>query len=330
MWAIVILCGYLIQCTSCLQVSPILGTQQFQPSLTDCIFWRDADQSAYYTDYLTTGNQPSLYRYSPSENITYGAYIPGYTKISYLVPVSSSTYPTNDNLYMVGSGHSNVIISWNGIDTAADVVEVLFQINADIPNSHMDFGSQDPNGQFFVGTTQDAYCGATTANSSLYTYVDGTVQTVITGLMATTGVAFGLNGEIYHCDVCTGLVREITKDSYGQYNARVVFDFNDVGYEFPGWMTADTAGNLYIPLYDNGTLWQINPSTGTGVILTTLPLGATSANFVGNDRKTIYAVISKILLDPVSLAVTGTSVGEALISITGVDATGVNYPKVNV
>lgn len=71
-------------------------------------------------------------------------------------------------------------------------------------------------------------------------------------------------------------------------------------------------------------------STGTGEILATLPAGATAANFVGDDRKTIYAVISSLLLDPVSLVVTGTSVGEALYSIIGVDATGVNYPKVNV
>lgn len=201
-----------------MQIAPILGTQPFQPGLTDCIFWRDADQSAYYTDYLTSGNQSSIYRYSPSKNTTYGAYITGYTAISYLVPVSSTRYPTNDNMFMVGSGHSNVIISWNGIDDAAEVVEVLFLIDEDIPTSHMDFGTQDANGQFFVGTTQNAYCGATTANSSLYTYESGTVKTVIGGLMATTGIAFGLNGEIYHCDVCTGLVREITKDCYGECN----------------------------------------------------------------------------------------------------------------
>lgn len=198
-------------------MAPIAGSESFQPILTDCIFWRDADQSAYYTDYLATGTQPTLYRYSPSQNTFNGAYIPGYAQISYLVPFSSSQDPTNDHLYMVGSGHNNVVISWDGIQPTADVVEVLFQINEDLPTMHMDFGSQDPNGQFFVGTTQNAYCGATTANSSFYTFVNGRVETVIDGgLMATTGVAFGLYGEIYHIDVCTSLVREITKDSCGQ------------------------------------------------------------------------------------------------------------------
>lgn len=205
-----------------LQITPISGTQPFQPGLTDTVFWNKADQSVYYTDFITSGNQSSIYRYSPSANTTNGAYIPGYTGISYLVPASSTQYPTNENLFMIGSGHSNVLISWDGYSEAAEVLEVVFLLEENIPSSHMDAGSQDQNGQLFVGTTQNAYCGATTANSTLYTYVDGTVQIVISGLMATTGVAFGSNGEIYHCDVCTGLIREITKNSCGECNYYIV------------------------------------------------------------------------------------------------------------
>lgn len=202
----------------CLQIAPISGTQPFQPGLTDSVYWNDADQSVYYTDFVTTGNQPSIFRHSPSANTTYGAYIPGYTGISYLVPVLITQHPYRDYLYMVGSGHSNILILWDGYTEAASVLEVVFLLEEDIPTSHVDAGAQNQDGQFFVGTTQNAYCGATTANSTLYTYVGGVVQIVIGGLMATTGIAFGPNGEIYHCDVCTGLIREITKNSSGQCN----------------------------------------------------------------------------------------------------------------
>jgi len=330
MWGLIILCSYLIQLSLCLQETPILGTQAYQPDLTDAVFWNDADESVYYTDYIATGNQSSIYRYSPSTNTTNGAYIPGYGQISYLVPVNNSQFQTSESLFLVGSEHDNVIISWDGIAEAAEVVEVLFSLEADIPTSHTDYGSQDPNGQIFVGTTQDAYCGATTANSSLYTYVDGNVIPVISGLTATTGLSFGSNGEIYHADVCTGLIREITKNSTGQYNARVVFDFNEQGYIYPAYITADTAGYLYIPLYNNGTFWKINPSTSTGEIIATLPVGATAASFGGEDRKTIFAVISSLEVNATTLAVVGESFGVALYNISDVDATGRTYANANV
>lgn len=71
-------------------------------------------------------------------------------------------------------------------------------------------------------------------------------------------------------------------------------------------------------------------SNSAGEIIATLPTEATAAAFGGNDLKTIFAVISSLQIDPISLAVTGQSLGDALYSISGVGARGTSNPKVNV
>lgn len=187
--------------------------------MTDSIFWSDHDQSIYYADYITKGNQSSIFRYDYNTQTVYGAYIEGKAAIAYLVPVEQcGEYDgSNNNLYLCGAQHDNFLIEWNGSDPSAEVVDTVFRIEADVSSSHMDLGAQNHDGEFFVGTTHNEYC-AGPANSSMYRYsTDDGVQNIFTGFQSTAGLAF-FGDKIYHNDVCQQSIVELQKDSYGNCN----------------------------------------------------------------------------------------------------------------
>ncbi len=188
--------------------------------MTDSIFWSDHDQSIYYADFITSGNQSSIFRYDYNTQTVHGAYIEGRSKIAYLVPVEQCEEfsGTNNNLYLCGALHDNFLIEWNGSDVSAEVVDTVFSIEADISSSHMDLGAQNHEGQFIVGTTHDEYC-AGPSNSSVYSFsLANGVQNIYTGFQSTAGLAF-VGDKIYHNDVCQQSIVELQKDYSGNCNA---------------------------------------------------------------------------------------------------------------
>lgn len=195
--------------------------------MTDSIFWSEHDQSIYYADFITSGNQSSIFRYDYNTQIVHGAYIDGESAIAYLVPVEQCGEfdGTNNNLYLCGAQHDNFLIEWNGSDASAVVVDTVFSIEADVPSSHMDLGAQNHQGQFIAGTTHNEYC-AGPSNSSLYTYTiaDG-VRNIYTGFQSTAGLAF-VGDKIYHNDVCQQSIVELRQDCNGNCNAPTTIDLH--------------------------------------------------------------------------------------------------------
>jgi len=320
---LIILLGLGIHCTICLQIKPVPGPP---PNLTDSIFWSDYDQSIYYADFITKGEQPSIFRYDFNTQTVYGAFIEGKSGIAYLVPVQQcgQINNTNSNLFMAGAQHDNFLIEWNGSDPSATVVETVFSIEADISSSHMDLAVQNHQGQYIAGTTHNEYC-AGPSNSSIYNYsIAKGVQNIYTGFQSTAGLAF-IGEKIYHNDVCQQSIVELRKDCCGNYIGRVVFDFTkEDPYLRPSGLEVDTDGNLYVVGYGNGTVWRIDPSTSTGEIIATLPsLYLTGVAFGGPNRDILFVVTSSIFLDTVTLKVLDVAPAPPLYTITGLGATGV-------
>jgi sugar lactone lactonase YvrE len=298
--------------------------------LTDSIFWSDHDQSIYYADFITSGNQSSIFRYDYNTQIVHGAYIEGKSAIAYLVPVKQCGEfdGANNNLYLCGALHDNFLIEWSGNDNSAEVVDTVFSIEADVSSSHMDLGAQNHEGHFVVGTTHNQYC-AGPSNSSLYTYsIENGVQNIYTGFQSTAGLTF-VGDKIYHNDVCQQSIVELQQDSNGNYQGNVVFDFTTQDpYLRPSGLEADNNGNLYVVGYGNGTVWKINPNESTGEIIATLPsLYLTGVAFGGPQRDILFVVTSSIFLDTVTLQVLDVAPAPPLYMITGLNASGNVSPK---
>lgn len=183
--------------------------------VTDSIFWSDKDESVYYADFFTQGNQSSIYRYDVNSQQIFQAYVEGVTGVSYLVPVKKCKQcNTQKDLFLIGAQHNNSIIQWDGHASVAKVILPLFNIEADVDSSRMERANQNHQGDIFVGTTHNAYCSGP-ANSSLYTYtaINGP-QTVATGFKSTTGLTFR-NKTIYHVDICKQTLTEIQQNNNG-------------------------------------------------------------------------------------------------------------------
>lgn len=132
-------------------------------NLTDSIFWNDNDQSMYYADYITYGNQSSIYRYDYNNQTVHAAYIEGKEEVVYFLPVKqcgsdSESYVYKNNLYMAGAQHDNFLVSWDGYTPVIKVIKTVFSVEVEYPSSKMDLSKQNERGDFFGGTTTDQYC----------------------------------------------------------------------------------------------------------------------------------------------------------------------------
>jgi len=327
MWKLIILAALCIHYTVCVNVTitPIPGPPT---NLTDSIFWSPKDNSLYYADYYTDGNQPSIYRYDFNQQTFHAAYIEGKTKIAYLLPVKEcgnfvEPLLYNDNLFMAGVKHDNFLTVWNGIEPVAKVIRTVFQIEADYPSSDMDLSAQNARGQFFGGTTTDQYCGGS-SNSSFYAYstVRG-VRKIFTGFQATTGISF-FGDTIYHSDICQQKITELKKDFFGNYVSRVVFDFTiEDSATHPSGLEIDTEGILYVVGYTNGKVWRIDPKTSTGEVITTIPYFLTGVAFGGPNRDILYVLTASALVQAWPLAELYYQQAPPLFTITGLGAKGI-------
>lgn len=202
-----------------LEITPIDGPPI---NLPGTIFWNDKDQSMYYVDYLTKGNQLSLFRYDYNKGTVHAAYVEGKEEIGYLIKVKEcgnilEVLLNQNNLFMAGSKHDNYLVNWDGYKPVAKVIRNVFRVEQNYPSSHMDLSKQNGRGEFFGGTTTDQYCIGP-SNSSLYTYSTAKgVRKIHTGLQSNAGITF--NGDtIYLTDVCLQTITEIKKNLFGNCN----------------------------------------------------------------------------------------------------------------
>lgn len=209
-----------------LTITPVAGPPT---NLTDSIFWNDRDQSMYYADYYTSGNQSSIYRYDFNKKTVHAAYIKGKEEITYLLPVTqcgriSEIILYNNNLFMAGAQHDNLLIEWDGYKPVANVIRRVFSVEENSPSSKMDLSKQNWRGEFFGGTTTDQYCSGS-SNSSLYTYsTERGARKIHTGSQSTAGMTF-YGDKIYLADVCLQTITELKKNIFGNCNYDNTFLF---------------------------------------------------------------------------------------------------------
>lgn len=165
-------------------------------------------------NFITTGIQSSIYRYSYQDGILYSAYIEGVTSPSFIIPTNKKCTKCNEcdeQFFAVGVGSDVVTIKWNGKSTKAKVVSSLFSVES--APYRFNAGMVDSNGRFYGGTLSPKFCNST-ASRSFYRYTknEGVVR-LFGDLQSTSGTAFDQNEhKMYQLDSCQLLITDFDYD----------------------------------------------------------------------------------------------------------------------
>lgn len=193
--------------------TPVLSTPT---NLTIFGEWDECTKSVVYVDYLTTGQQHSLFRYDDREGITYSAFIEGNPNPpTFLLPVNKCS--EFRNLFLVGLGQIAGLVEWDGRSPVATYVGSLFDLQVNDPTIVLAYGIQGERGRFYGGTFHTTICGGA-SNAAFYTYdKERGLQLLFTGTKSTAGVGFDgtIFKQVYHVDTCTGLVTAFDGDASG-------------------------------------------------------------------------------------------------------------------
>ncbi|XP_055306836.1 uncharacterized protein LOC129571097, partial [Sitodiplosis mosellana] len=165
--------------------------------------WDDCTQSLYYVDYISTGQNLSIFRYGFNEDRGYGAYIVGViTSPSFILPIKDCN--KYKHLFAIGVDHDVIIVEWDGKSPAAKV-STLFSVEQFDQNSRWCLAKQSKRGHFYGGSNHVTFCNSP-KNASLYMYTpEKGVTRLFGGMISTTGLAYD-HDHLYHVDACTNLI----------------------------------------------------------------------------------------------------------------------------
>lgn len=253
--------------------------------------WDVERQCLYYIDIY--GTSQSVSRYDYNEDKTYNAKIPGYPVVSFIIPVDK----TNDQ-FLVGVGKKLLIIQWDGKSSEAKAVNVVGEVESDMPENRFNDAKCDPTGRFYGGTMR-IEINTDIFEKRLGTFYRFTKQEQFVPLKRSIGISNGLTwnektNKFYYIDSCDLDVKEFDYDPVtgNLSNERVVIDFT-VNGERPGFvpdgMTIDTEGNLYVTTFGGWKIYKVNPTKRAIEMEIKMPCEQiTSAAFGGPNLDILY------------------------------------------
>lgn len=171
------------------------------------LFWDDCTQSLYFSDFLATEQEMTIFRYDYNKKKLYSANIEGESVSPiYIYPVKGCQ--KNHNLFVVGLNGVK-IVEWNKESKTARVVSTLFTVPSEYPNYRIGIGRPDPFGRLYTGIVTPLICGGP-RNSSFYLYSKARgAQRLFGDLTATAGVVFNTKLEkAYHLNACESQLTE--------------------------------------------------------------------------------------------------------------------------
>lgn len=162
-------------------------------------------------------------------------------------------------------------------------------------------GKCDPRGRFFAGTM--GLTKPRAAGSLFRVEADRTVTRVLTGTGTSNGLAWSRDDRtMYYIDTPTLEVSafDYDPDTGAMTNRRAVVRF-DAADGRPDGMTIDTAGNLWVALYDGSGVVCCDPRTGrTLERINTSASKTTSCAFGGPDLRDLYITSAQAADEPES------------------------------
>lgn len=185
-------------------------TQISTPKLSRAAYpvWDPFAQSILFVEFLSSGAQQIIHRYSYEDDAFYSA------SVSAALKSCSFIYPTNRRGFYVISNLQDVdLLCWNGESQRAQIVQKIVTVDPNNLENNLIGAVADPLGRLYVGTYSLKFCN-TTALQSLYRYtVDGGLKLIAGGFYGTMGLVFSADGcKAYHLDFCSLQITEFDVD----------------------------------------------------------------------------------------------------------------------
>lgn len=185
--------------------------------------WDDETYSLYFGNTRSVGQESSIFRYSLRDGVLYSAYIEGVDSVAFILPINTTCLKCK-HLFAVGVGSQVMTIKWNGKSTRAKIVDRLFALDANIPNSRTSLARAGAMGRFYGGTFSYQQCSGP-PSLSFYRYdpVQGLTR-IFGDLVSTSGIAFDdNNGKLYHLDTCQSLITSFDGSQPGGDLCNLIF-----------------------------------------------------------------------------------------------------------
>lgn len=241
----------------------VLGEGPCWDPRSGAVFWVDIKSARLHAFHVQDNAQQT---WSPPQRI-----------FSLDVPPASWAPPADAALWFVGCTSAG--FGWIGVAGDKIQIQPLSHPEPEKTGNRFNDGKFGPDGRYWAGTMDD---NESEASGSFYAFSDtGASECVDTGYIVSNGPAFSPDGRtIYHTDSAQRIVYAFDLSAEGRVsNRRTFIQFgDDDGY--PDGMTTDSAGNLWIAMWDGGRLQQVSPS-GERLAHVTMPTARpTSCVFV--------------------------------------------------
>ncbi len=181
------------------------------------------------------------------------------------------------------------------MDTETGALELLSDVEQDIPANRFNDGKCDPSGRFWVGSmafSQNMH------EANLYMIDEkGHAALKKDSVTISNGIVWTKDKKtMYYIDTPTAEIKAYDyNDANGAIsNERVVVKVNsDLGY--PDGMTIDSNDNLWVGMWNGNAVIQFDPKTGKVLSKVNVPAhNVTSCAFGGAHLKTLYITTSSL------------------------------------
>lgn len=198
-------------------------------------------------------------------------------------------------------------------DPTTAKLKILVDPTGGRPEFRCNDGKCDPRGRLFVGTMA---LNKPRAPGGLFRIdADLRMTCVVEGTGTPNGLAWSHDRRtMYFIDTATRAVSAFDyEEATGVIaNRRTVIHFGESGAGRPDGMTIDTAGNLWIALYDGGAVVCCDPAKGTILERVSVPASrTTSCAFGGADLRDLFITTGREEAQPASGGVFVTRPGVA-------------------
>ena len=246
--------------------------------------WNAKTQELYWVDILS--NQ--LHIFSPEDNENRTLDVP--SPIGTVVPFTSrqAVVALEDGVYK--------------INLSSGDLQLLSDVEADMPGNRLNDGKCDPAGNFWVGSMNYPQNEAT---GNVYKIEpDGKTTKMIDSVTISNGIVWDRRAKtMFYIDTPTGVIRayDYNKEDATISNERVVVTV-DPADGSPDGMTIDANNNLWVGLWNGNALAHYNSKTGELIQKLEVPAhNVTAAAFGGPDLDILYITTAKVDMTPEEL-----------------------------
>jgi len=183
------------------------------------------------------------------------------------------------------------------LDPDTEALEVVAEVEADLPHNRFNDGKCDPAGRFWVGTmAMDDNVGG----AGLYRLdSDYKIKQMLPGVTISNGIVWSLDRtRMYYIDTPTRNIDCFDYDDItgGIVNRRTIIEIPQaMGY--PDGMTIDSDGQLWIAMFGGAAVTCWNPNEGRLIASYPIPaINVTSCAFGGDHLDELYVTTARFLM----------------------------------